>query len=189
MSENMHMKMTISRLKPEDKEAAARIFEISIKEAFEQEGLGDLREDIQHEIEGKSKLVLSSLSGDNPDTLFMLAKLDGTAAGTISFGPCGEDIRVCTGGELDGTGELGSLYVLPQFQGQGVGSALIKSMAAWLKRQGIQQFCLDSGYKRAQQRWLRKFGAPYKTVQDYWGLGNDHMIWLCDVKDYIETAQ
>jgi GNAT superfamily N-acetyltransferase len=185
----MHTKLTIRRLKPEDKEAATRIFEISITDAFEQEGLGDLREDIQHEIEGKSKLVLSSLSGDHPDTFFMLAKLDGTAAGTISFGPCGEDIRVCTGGELDGTGELGSLYVLPQFQGQGVGSALIKSMAAWLKRQGIQQFCLDSGYKRAQQRWLRKFGAPYKTVQDYWGLGNDHMIWLCDVKDYIETAQ
>ncbi|WP_310829179.1 GNAT family N-acetyltransferase [Paenibacillus pedocola] len=185
----MHMKLTISRLTPEDKEAATRIFEISITDAFEQEGLGDLYEDIQNEIEWKNKLVLSSLSGDNPDNFFMLAKLDGTAAGTISFGPCGEDIRGCTGGELNDTGELGSLYVLPQFQGQGVGSALIKSMAAWLRRQGIQQFCLDSGYKRAQQRWLRKFGVPYKTVQHYWGRGNDHMIWLCKVKDFTETAE
>lgn len=185
----MHTKLTISKLTPEDREAANRIFEMSITDAFEQEGLGDLREDIYQEIEGKRQLVEGSLSRANPDILFLLARLDGAAAGTISFGPCGEDIRVCTGGELNDTGELGSLYVLPQFQGQGVGSALIKSMAAWLEGQGIERFCLDSGYKRAQQRWLRKFGEPYKTVQDYWGLGNNHLIWLCNVKDYTETAE
>ncbi|MNC31799.1 Acetyltransferase (GNAT) family protein [compost metagenome] len=185
----MYTKLTISMLTPEDKGAANRIFEISITDAFEQEGLGDLREDIHQEIEGKSQLVQNSLSSANPDTFFLLAKLDGVAAGTISFGPCGEDIRVCTGGELNDTGELGSLYVLPQYQDQGVGSALIKSMAARLEGLGIKQFCLDSGYKRAQQRWLRKFGEPYRTVQDYWGLGNDHMIWLCNVKDYTETGE
>lgn len=185
----MHTKLIISKLTPEDKGAANRIFELSITDAFEQEGLGELYEDIQQEIEGKRDLVQRSLTRAIPDTFFLLARLDGTAAGTISFSPCGEDIRVCTGGELNGIGELGSLYVLPQFQDQGIGSALIKSMATWLEGQGIQQFCLDSGYKRAQQRWVKKFGKPYKTVQDYWGPGNAHMVWLCDVKNYAENSK
>jgi GNAT superfamily N-acetyltransferase len=83
-------------------------------------------------------------------------------------------------------GELGSLYVLPSYQGQGVGSALIKGMAISLKKQGIDQFCLDSGYKRAQKRWLRKFGEPYKTVKDYWGPDSVHMVWLCKINDYVD---
>jgi len=62
-----------------------------------------------------------------------------------------------------------------------VGSALINAMVAHLYKQGLDQFCLDSGYKRAQKRWLRKFGEPYKVVKDYWGPDIDNMIWLCKV--------
>ena len=82
--------------------------------------------------------------------------------------------------------QLGSLFVLPRYQGQGVGSALISAMVAHLYKQGIEQFFLDSGYKLAQKRWLRKFGEPYKVVKDYWGPDYDHMIWLCKVIDFIK---
>lgn len=181
----MDNELTISKLTAGDRGAAARIFEISITDAFEQEGLGDLREDIAQEIDGKNHIVQAALSRANPDTFLLLARLNGEAAGTISFGPCGEEVRICTGGRLNDVGELGSLYVLPQLQNRGIGSALIRSMAEWLDRQGIEQFCLDSGYKRAQQRWLQKFGEPYVTAQDYWGPGNPHMVWLCKVKDYV----
>jgi GNAT superfamily N-acetyltransferase len=81
-------------------------------------------------------------------------------------------------------GELGSLYVLPSYQGLGVGSTLIKELMAYLSKQGIEQFCLDSGYQRAQVKWLRKFGEPYKVVKDYWGPDSVHMVWLCKVSDY-----
>lgn len=181
----MHNELTISKLTSGDRSAANRIFEISITDAFEQEGLGDLREDIDQEIEGKKELLKSAICGTNPGTFFLLASVEGEAAGTISFGPCGEDIRVCTGGRLNRVGELGSLYVLPQYQNRGIGSALIRSMAGWLNEQEIGQFCLDSGYTRAQQKWLRKFGEPYVNVPDYWGPGNPHMVWLCKVKDYV----
>nr|WP_313640695.1 GNAT family N-acetyltransferase [Paenibacillus sp.] len=34
---------------------------------------------------------------------------------------------------MDHLGELGSLYVVPSYQGQGIGSALIKEMMNFLK--------------------------------------------------------
>jgi GNAT superfamily N-acetyltransferase len=134
----------------------------------------------------KKHLLDASLGLTASDVYFLIAKLDDTVVGTISFGPCGEDIKKCTENQLDNIGELGSLYVLPRHQGQGVGSLLINAIVAHLYEQGIDQFCLDSGYKRAQKRWLRKFGEPYKVVKDYWGPDYDHMIWLCKVSDFIE---
>ena len=138
-----------------------------------------MKEDIHREIEHKKHLLDASMNPTDSKPYFLLAKLEETVVGTISFGPCGEDIKKCTENQLDGIGELGSLYVLPSFQGQGVGSALIHALVTYLSEQKIEQFCLDSGYKRAQKRWLRKFGEPYKVVKDYWGPGFDHMIWLC----------
>ena len=88
---------------------------------------------------------------------------------------------MCTGHQLDAVGELGSLYILPEYQGQGIGSALIGELLEFLREQGIDRFCLDSGYQRAQRRWLQKFGEPYITVKDYWGPDSVHMVWLCTV--------
>ncbi|MNC76709.1 hypothetical protein D3C75_1284870 [compost metagenome] len=70
---------------------------------------------------------------------------------------------------------------MPEYQGQGIGSALIAELMAFLRKQGIAEFCLDSGYRRAQTRWLRKFGEPYAVVKDYWGPDSVHMVWLCTV--------
>lgn len=83
-------------------------------------------------------------------------------------------------------GELGGLYVLPEYQGQGVGSALISEMLMYLHNKGVKQFWLDCGLKGAQKRWLRKFGEPYKVAKNYWGKDADHLIWLCDVVDYVQ---
>jgi len=88
---------------------------------------------------------------------------------------------------LTDIGELGSIYVLPHLQGLGIGSALIQAMVNELNDRGIDHFSLDSGYKEAQCRWIRKFGEPYLVAKDYWGPGKDHMIWLCQVKDFVKT--
>ncbi|MBB6673778.1 GNAT family N-acetyltransferase [Cohnella nanjingensis] len=178
--------LALSTLTQDDILFVCQIFKYSISDAFEKEGLGHLHDDIQKEIEDKKQLALTSLDPTNSDTYFLIAKLNEAVVGTISFGPCGEAIQSCTENQLDDVGELGSIYVLPSCQGQGVGSNLIKGMLTYLKKQGIDQFCLDSGYKRAQTRWLRKFGEPYKVVKDYWGPDSDHMVWLCKVSDYID---
>ncbi|WP_379129711.1 GNAT family N-acetyltransferase [Paenibacillus sp. sgz500958] len=178
--------LTISQLTQADMHSVNRLFEASITDAFVQEGLGHLQEDIQQEIESKKRMVEESLDPTITDTWFLLAKVKEVVVGTISVAPCGEVIRSCTEHRLDDVSELGSLYVLPSYQSQGIGSTLIQAMVSFLDKKGTDRFCLDSGYKRAQARWLRKFGMPYLTVPDYWGPGSDHMIWLCKVKDYLE---
>lgn len=186
VSNTMINDLLISNPTQADVKAAYQIFETAISDAFEKEGLGFLREEIHREITHKKYLLDASLDKPDSDIYFLIAKQDETVVGTISFGPCGEDIKKCTENQLQSVGELGSLYILPGYQGQGVGSALINAMVAHLSKQGIDQFCLDSGYKRAQKRWLRKFGVPYKVVKNYWGPDSDHMIWLCKVIDFIK---
>jgi len=178
--------LVITNLTRTDIKSTFRVFETSIPDAFEKEGLGLSKEVIRRDIEHKKYLLEASLDLTNTDIYFIIAKLEDTVIGTISFGSCGEDIKKCTENQLNDVRELGSLFVLPHYQGQGVGSALINAMVEHLYKQGTDQFCLDSGYKRAQKRWLRKFGEPHKVVKDYWGPDYDHMIWLCKVIDYIK---
>ncbi|MGZ7443053.1 GNAT family N-acetyltransferase [Paenibacillus sp. TH7-28] len=183
----MTVGITVTSLSRGNREAACRVFELAIPDAFAREGLGHLKEDIRGEIGHKQKLLDAALASADADVKFLIAKVGREVVGTISFGPCGEEIRQCTtANELNDVGELGSLYVLPSYQDRGVGSALIREMLTLLAGQGVGRFCLDSGYRRAQQKWLRKFGQPYKVAKDYWGPGQDHMIWLCDVRDFVK---
>lgn len=178
--------LLIRQLTTDDIESAYQVFETAIPDAFEKEGLGFLYKDLYRQIiVDKRRLVDASLDHHDWDGLFLVAKLRETVIGIISFGICGDDIKKCTDSHFHSIGELGSLYVLPCYQNQGVGSALIKAIVMHLSDQGIDQFCLDSGYKRAQKKWLRKFGAPYKVIKDYWPV-SDQMIWLCKVSDFIE---
>lgn len=167
-----------------DLEPTCQVFERVIIDAFEKEGLGHLEEEITGEILHKKRMLKEAMNDQNP-VFFLVARWKDQVIGTISFGPCGEIIRECTDGALENIGELGSLFVLPELQNQGVGSKLIHAMIRELHRRGTENFCLDSGYKRAQKRWVRKFGEPYSIVKDYWGEGSNHMIWLCKVSDFL----
>lgn len=182
---NSEQQLTITPLTREDLPEVFRLFEQSISDAFEQEGLSHLSEDVAREVEHKQNLALDSLDQNGADRFFLTARLQERIVGTISFGPCGESVTDFTEGELDDVGELGSLYILPGVQNQGIGSALIEALLIRVHGLGQEQFCLDSGYRRAQVRWQRKFGPPYRVVQDCWGPGSVHMIWLCQVSDHI----
>ncbi|OQB20469.1 MAG: Acetyltransferase (GNAT) family protein [Firmicutes bacterium ADurb.Bin182] len=179
----MSDELKINRLAKEDIDVVYNVFAVTIPDTFLKENItlpGDL---IKNEIELKKRLLDESIEGRG--IFFLVAKLGELVVGTVSYGPCGEDIRKCTNSALSRIGELGSLFILPEYQGMGIGSLLIKKMVSELSAQGIKRFCLDSGYKLAQKKWRRKFGEPYMTVKDYWGPGYDHMIWLCKVRGFI----
>ncbi|WP_336775574.1 GNAT family N-acetyltransferase [Paenibacillus sp. MMO-58] len=175
----------INELKPTDLEPAVELFRRTIPEAFREEGLAALTAEIQQEIEGKRRMLQDALFNERSPIRFLVARMGANLVGMISIGPCNDDIVRCTGGRLKIIPELGSLYVLREYQGQGIASALIKAMANSLADRGIESFCLDSGYRNAQVKWLRKFGQPYSTVQDYWGQGLAHMVWHCEVAHYL----
>jgi GNAT superfamily N-acetyltransferase len=181
-------KLIIERPGKKDSDAIYKVFEETIPDAFEKENLCHLTEDMLLEIESKKKLFDQVIKSSEGDTFFLVAKIEDEVIGTISFSPSSNDIIKLNLKQINNVGELGSLYVLPSYQGRGIASALIHVLLEHLHRKGIQQFCLDSGYRLAQRRWLRKFGTPYKIIEEYWGKDNHHMIWLCRVRDYIESS-
>lgn len=170
--------------KLEHYDSVCRVYEEAISGAFQAMGLGERVEDIRAEIEYKESLLRQYIDCQLEGWLMLIAVSDATVLGAISFGPCGGEIVALTDSSFPAEGELGGLYVLPAAQNKGVGSALITSMLSQLARMGIKQFALDSGYKEAQQRWIRKFGNPYLVAKDYWGEGYDHMVWLSKVADF-----
>ncbi|WP_040213156.1 GNAT family N-acetyltransferase [Clostridium polynesiense] len=181
----MSKNITIEKLTTEDKTSAYKLFEKTIPHTFNKEGLASLKEDIKNEIAYKKWMIDNSLELENSNIDFLIAKLNGNTVGTVSFGPCGSDIKRCIDEEFHHIGELGSLFVLPDYQNKGIGSELINAMLTELHKKGVREFSLDSGYKSAQKIWRRKFGEPFKIVKDYWGTGSDHMIWLCKIEDFI----
>jgi GNAT superfamily N-acetyltransferase len=97
--------------------------------------------------------------------------------GSIEYGPVSQLIIDLTNGELKELVEVGTVYVHPDYQGTGIGTLLLNVMFLTLKNKGIEDFCLDSGYKRAQKIWTKKFGEPDYLKKDYWSPGFHHMIW------------
>jgi GNAT superfamily N-acetyltransferase len=164
--------------------AINKLFDISIRDAFQQDGFVYTESELLQEIDLKKQIVAQAIQSEHSDSNIhvLIAKIEDKIVGTISYGPSNPLIHKFTDGALAGIGEIGGLYVLPDYQNKGIGSALIQAMIHFLHTKEIKSFCLDSGYKRAQQRWLRKFGEPYKVVEKVWGPDSIFMIWLCEVQ-------
>jgi len=113
----------------------------------------------------------------------------GNVVGTIEFGPANDLIMSCTNGELKGIMEIGTVFVLPEYQSTGIGSMMINSILIEMDRLGYEEFCLDSGYKTAQKIWIKKFGYPQYHLKDYWGKDADHMVWRLKIKDVSRNHQ
>lgn len=173
----------VTEPQPEDIPGMHDVFEAAIPYAFAADGLEGFEEEIASEITDKTNKVARSLE-PNSATRFWVAKTGDKVIGTVSFGPCGTHVRNVTGGKFDHVGELGSIYVDPDTHGAGVGSALINTVMRYLHDSGITEFCLDSGYQKAQGQWRRKFGEPYAIAENYWNSGNDHWVWYCKVADH-----
>ena len=103
--------------------------------------------------------------------------------GSIEYAPSNELIRSCTNGELKELLEIGTVFVHPDYQKQGIGTKMLNLIFMDLEKSGVKEVCLDSGYKLAQKTWMKKFGNPEYHLKDYWGKDADHMIWTIRVKD------
>jgi GNAT superfamily N-acetyltransferase len=171
------IKVEIRRPRMEDREELNQFFRIVITDTFRREGLAGLIEDIEAEIDSKNKYLQLDLDSKGEQRYFLIALAKNKIIGTIEYGPVSELIKDCTNGKLGNHVEVGTVFVLPDYQRQGVGNRLLEEMLHTLKIRGIVDFCLDSGYKNAQTIWKKKFGEPDYLLKDYWGLGQDHMIW------------
>ncbi|MFS0779218.1 GNAT family N-acetyltransferase [Neobacillus sp. 3P2-tot-E-2] len=167
----------IRRPRMEDIKELNQFFRIVITETFRREGLVGLIDDIEGEIDSKKNYLHSDLGSKGEKRYFLIALAENKIIGTIEYGPASELIQECTNGKLGNLVEVGTVFVHPEYQRQGVGNKLLAEMLYNLKAKGIVEFCLDSGYKNAQAIWIKKFGEPDYLLKDHWGQGQDHMIW------------
>lgn len=166
----------------EDMRELHQLFEIVIKDTFIQNGIDHLTDLIDEEICDKKNFLNECIDSHGTRRFFLLAELEGKIVGTIEYGPSNELIHKCTNGELSHLYEIGTVYVLPKYQNQGIGKRLFDEIMLALKKLGIKECCIDSGYPKAQQMWSRKLGSPTYHLKDYWSEGSDHMVWRLKVK-------
>jgi len=175
----------IRRPRKADAESINDFFVLVINDTYAKEGLGDRLKDIQDEIDTKNSFLQSDLAQTLNHRHFLIALDDGQVIGTAEYGTPNEIIRNLPGDPFNGMLEIGTVFVHPEKQGQGIGSKLLHALCMTLKDTGIEEFCLDSGYTKAKQIWRKKFGEPAYILKDYWGQGFDHLIWHVSISDLI----
>lgn len=175
----------IRRARREDLEELNRFFRIVITDTFTKEGIGDLVNEMEEEIETKKRYIAADLDSCGENRYFLIA-LDGNQiVGSIAYGPANDLICKCTENAYENLIEIGTVFVHPQYQNNGVGNSLLNAMYRALRDRDIEEFCLDSGYKTAQKIWQKKYGTPAYWMKDFWSEGSDHMIWKVKVSSLL----
>ena len=93
--------------------------------------------DIEAEMESKKKYLQMDLGSNGEKRYFLIALAENKIIGTIEYGPASELIQDCTNGDLGNLVEVGTVFVLPDYQRQGVGNKLLAEMLQTLKDRGI----------------------------------------------------
>jgi len=158
-------------------------FDLVIKDTFAKEGIEDMSDEIESEIREKNIHINDDFESNGEKRYFLLAISDGKIIGTIEYGPANDMIIKCTEGKYKNIVEIGTVFVHPEYQKQGIGTLMLNSIYAALQKRNIKEFCLDSGYTRAQKIWKKKFGEPDYIMKNYWAEGVDHMIWKRSISD------
>ncbi|WP_342429498.1 GNAT family N-acetyltransferase [Neobacillus sp. FSL H8-0543] len=180
------LNVEIRRPRIEDSKELNGLFRTVITDTFIKEGIGDKLDDMEEEIRSKKAYLKSDFESNGEKRYFLIALAGGKIIGSIENGPSSELIRKCTDSALKELNEVGTVFVHPEYQWKGVGSFLLNKMYLNLRNNGIDEFCLDSGYVRAQTIWTKKFGVPDYLLMDYWGEGFPHMIWRLKVDDLLK---
>ncbi|MGD6831276.1 GNAT family N-acetyltransferase [Sutcliffiella halmapala] len=179
------LNVELRRPRIEDNKELNKFFRTVINDTFMKEGIGDKLEDIEDEIEAKKTYLESDLESNGEKRFFLIA-LDGAKIiGTIEYGAASDLIRKCTDNAFKDLIEVGTVFVDPAYQRKGIGNLLLNKMYKALSNKGIEEFCLDSGYMRAQKIWKKKYGDPNYLLEDYWGEGYHHMIWRVKMDDFL----
>ncbi|MBO1625495.1 GNAT family N-acetyltransferase [Bacillus arachidis] len=169
----------------DDFEELNQLFRTVIIDTFAREGLSELADDIENEIETKKQYLKCDFDSNGKNRYFLIAvdKRCNKIIGTIEFGPSSKIINSCTDNALKDLNEVGTVFVLPNYQRCGIGNLLLNAIFLTILGKGIKEFCLDSGYTNAQKIWKKRFGEPNFLLKDYWGEAYDHMIWRKYIHD------
>jgi GNAT superfamily N-acetyltransferase len=178
------MNITIAQLQQEDQDEIEKLFDSVITKNFKDYGFYEkYKKDIEYEVSKQKTLLNDFLTDENKSTVFLIARDNEHIIGTIAYGRPSSDIKNFYKINLKDIPEVKSAYILPEYQGKGVGTMLLNEIIKILKQNGFNEFCLDSGYPKAQQFWEKKLGVPAVRIKNRWNAGNDYLIWHHIIKN------
>lgn len=158
-----------------DLEKVDALFQECLKDLLKREGFdgdGDLWAE---EVARLNKAARKSLV--DPANRFFVAEKENELLGTIALQTPGHMLNTMVQVE-PGAMEIACVYVHPAHQRSGIGRFLFHHACRELKAIGKQKFYLDAGFTSSQQYWLSKLGEPSRLLENYWGPGKPHMVWV-----------
>jgi len=165
-----------------DRADLSDLFATTIRDTFWREGiLASDPGDLDREIAAQVALLDRDLESEGTGEHFLIARHGDQVIGTAAFGPADKLIRSHLAVDFSRTPEIKSVYILPDWQGRGIGGELFNEILKQLRERHISHYCLDSGYRSAQRYWIYKLGEPTVVLPDYWDPGAPHMIWYREV--------
>lgn len=173
--------VTVRRPKKEEIFQIEEFMRGVLVDTYIKEQIDETMYDLQEELATKKAYLASYFESDGKDRYFLVAVSGNNIVGTMEFGKQSALLKELTKGELKEVPEMGTAFVHPDHQGQGIASTLLEELKRELRRRGIREFCLDSGYQRAQRIWKKKFGSPRYTFENYWAEGVSHEIWIVKI--------
>ena len=153
-----------------------KLFKDAIAGAFKQNNITD-KEELAYEINEKSDRIDKYLNHQLKDSFFLIALDKTRIAGIAGIYPVKQLIMDNTNDISSHTLELGSVYIHPEYQKQGIAGNLVDRLIKRMASQGVGEYYLDCGYATSQEYWKRVFGKPIKTIENYFGENESYMIW------------
>jgi GNAT superfamily N-acetyltransferase len=165
--------------------AIVELFTDSITKTFELNGIKDLKE-LEYEINEKSERVRNYLGSKNDNELFLIAESENHILGIAGIYPVSDTIIKNYPTLSKNDIEIGSVYIKPEYQRQGITRILLKRLLNELWERKIYKFYLDCGYSTSHVYWKKLFGNPIKNFPNYFGKDESYMIWEIDTEEAIK---
>jgi len=179
-------KVIIRRPRKDEIDRIHAFFILVLQDTFAINGISELKELLAGEIQDKKRCIQQDFETDGSERFFLLAEYRDEIIGSIEYGTANDLLNTCTSHELEGMPEIGTVFVHPRYQRQGVAPLLLYSLFQELNKNDVEEICFDSGYKIAQKIWCKKFGEPEYFLENYWGEGSHHMVWRLNVRESLE---
>jgi len=138
---NIHKVLT-RRPFVEDKHKLHTLFWEVIKDTYYREGFHHFSEQMKEILVEKKKYLDTDFSSNGTDRYFLIAELDQQIVGTIESGPSSKLLNECTNNKYKNTIELGTVFVVPEYQKLGIGSLLMNAMCKKLADENVNEICL-----------------------------------------------
>ncbi|TFE02235.1 GNAT family N-acetyltransferase [Jeotgalibacillus salarius] len=171
--------MIIRELKKEDLPSLDRMIAACQLKLISNEKIEDKEWLIEKETERLCKVARRIIESDE-EVMFVAVEND-EVIGSIACMRPGELIT-CGLEPEEGVFEVGSIYIHPGQQRKGIGRKLLNYTKEFLYQRGQSKFYLDAGFVSSQTYWKKRLGEPDIILENYWGGGFDHMIWIGEVK-------